>query len=279
MLTSLTRRTRLTATAAACTAALAVGGVCLASGAADAGAHRAVPAPPTVPTRADQIQNVDQVKTAIKGYYGDTLTSTPDPTDTSKKLHEPAANGSWAKETDGVGRAVRSYLARQGTAHDSHAKKKVLLLDVDDTSLVTYDYEISTSFVYNPATNAQFVNAAVFPKVPGTQRTARYAAGHGYTVIYLTGRPEAQRAGTLRNLQRQGFPVSNATLYLKDAGAAYLSSCAPSCSTVQTKSLTRRYIESKGYRITANVGDQYSDLKGGYAKRTFKLPNPMYYLP
>jgi hypothetical protein len=29
----------------------------------------------------------------------------------------------------------------------------------------------------------------------------------------------------------------------------------------------------------ANFGDQYSDLKGGYADRTFKLPNPNYFLP
>jgi hypothetical protein len=29
----------------------------------------------------------------------------------------------------------------------------------------------------------------------------------------------------------------------------------------------------------ANFGDQPSDLKGGHAERTFKLPNPNYYLP
>src|SRR4051812_11069764 len=38
-----------------------------------------VPAPPASPTRAGQIQNIDQVRTAIKGYYGDTLTSVTDP--------------------------------------------------------------------------------------------------------------------------------------------------------------------------------------------------------
>jgi hypothetical protein len=47
-----------------------------------AGDH-AVPAPPANPTSADQIQNLDQVKTAIKGYYGDTLTSQKDPVDGS----------------------------------------------------------------------------------------------------------------------------------------------------------------------------------------------------
>jgi len=27
------------------------------------------------------------------------------------------------------------------------------------------------------------------------------------------------------------------------------------------------------------MGDQESDLRGGYAEKTFKLPNPVYFLP
>jgi len=52
-----------------------------------------------------------------------------------------------------------------------------------------------------------------------------------------------------------------------------------SCPTIQYKSGTRAYIESMGYKIVANFGDQFSDLIGGFAKRTFKMPNPNYYLP
>ncbi len=52
-----------------------------------------------------------------------------------------------------------------------------------------------------------------------------------------------------------------------------------SCPTIQYKSGTRAYIESQGYDIVADFGDQYSDLLGGYADKTFKLPNPNYYLP
>ena len=54
---------------------------------------------------------------------------------------------------------------------------------------------------------------------------------------------------------------------------------AASCPTIQYKSGTRAYIESQGYDIVASFGDQYSDLLGGYADQTFKLPNPSYYLP
>ncbi len=52
-----------------------------------------------------------------------------------------------------------------------------------------------------------------------------------------------------------------------------------SCATIPYKAGTRAYIESQGYDIVADFGDQYSDLLGGYADRTFKLPNPSYYLP
>ena len=37
--------------------------------------------------------------------------------------------------------------------------------------------------------------------------------------------------------------------------------------------------QQRGFRIVANFGDQFSDLKGGYADKTFKLPNPTYFLP
>ncbi len=52
-----------------------------------------------------------------------------------------------------------------------------------------------------------------------------------------------------------------------------------SCTTVHYKSATRAHIESLGYDIVANFGDQYSDLQGGYEDRAFKLPNPNYFLP
>ena len=52
-----------------------------------------------------------------------------------------------------------------------------------------------------------------------------------------------------------------------------------SCATIAYKSGTRAYIESQGYDIVANFGDQWSDLLGGFADKTFKMPNPNYYLP
>jgi hypothetical protein len=63
----------------------------------------------------------------------------------------------------------------------------------------------------------------------------------------------------------------------------YLQFCktdsASGCSTTHYKTATREHIESMGYDIVANFGDQFSDLNGGFADKTFKMPNPSYFLP
>ena len=41
----------------------------------------------------------------------------------------------------------------------------------------------------------------------------------------------------------------------------------------------RAIVERRGFRILANVGDQWSDLDEGWSARRFKLPNPMYVIP
>ncbi|PKU74023.1 Acid phosphatase 1 [Dendrobium catenatum] len=46
------------------------------------------------------------------------------------------------------------------------------------------------------------------------------------------------------------------------------------------KSEKRSEMVADGYRIHGNSGDQWSDLLGSNTgNRSFKLPNPMYYIP
>ncbi|MCW2594905.1 MAG: acid phosphatase [Jatrophihabitans sp.] len=249
-------------------------------------AARSVPAPPANPTSADQIQNIDQVRTAIKGYYGDTPTSTPDPVDGAKTLHTFSLTGSYAKEMAAVEQNAAKWLAHPRKGHDypvpPNQGPKAVLLDIDDTTLNTFNYEIYSNFAFNPATNAAFVNSAAFPAVPGMPTLVNQAVGQGYTIFFLTGRPEGQRPGTVTNLANAGYPsVPSGHLFLKDqVNQPWLASCSPTCTTIQYKSLTRKHIEKDlGFDIVANFGDQFSDLAGGYADQTFKLPNPMYFLP
>lgn len=46
----------------------------------------------------------------------------------------------------------------------------------------------------------------------------------------------------------------------------------------QYKADVRRRLVNGGYHIWGIVGDQYSSIQGSPSGRTFKLPNPMYYV-
>ena len=41
---------------------------------------------------------------------------------------------------------------------------------------------------------------------------------------------------------------------------------------------TESNLRSAGY-VAVNMGDQMSDLDGGFGERTYKLPNPFYFVP
>ena len=136
--------------------------------------------------------------------------------------------------------------------------------------------------MFNATTNANFVNAgsaSVFPAVPGMLDLEDEAEAKGYTVFFLTGRPESQHAHRgqpdRRGLRLRLTPTSTS----RTTPARGWRAAHPRCTHVQYKSLTRQHIESLGYDIVANLGDQFSDLDGGFADRTFKIPNPMYFLP
>jgi predicted secreted acid phosphatase len=292
----ITRRRALTvsAVAAAAVAAFASAGVGYAATNDSATAEHSKPAQTpsaqpaiqtSTPRSEKDITNIDVLRQQIKNYYGDPLgTGTF------------SAHSNYAKEASQVAADGEKYLAHakvQGKA------TKAIVLDVDDTVLTNYNYELASNWAFNPTTNAEFVNDQKFPATPGMVDLAKTAEREGYAIIYLTGRPSTQEQATLGNLTADGvgvdagFPKPTSIkggedgLFTKPAVAdypAYLKqACADdpngSCTTIDYKSATRKHIESLGYDIVANFGDQFSDLKGGAADKTFKLPNPSYYLP
>jgi hypothetical protein len=213
-----------------------------------------------------QIPNLGIVKNQIKAYYGDTGGQQP-----------TVGSDYWAEVTGVEGKALKQLPHLLKKATDAPA----LVFDVDDTTLSTYNYEVTHDFGYNAQENADYIHNHGMGPVFGMVDFANYAASKGVTVYYLTGRPESQRADTVRDLLAAGYPdVTDATLFMRnrDNPPAYLP-CEPTCTTIQYKSLTRQHIETLGFDIVMDVGDQYSDLDGGYTDSTVKVPNPMYYLP
>lgn len=94
----------------------------------------------------------------------------------------------------------------------------------------------------------------------------------GFKVFLLTGRSEQHRNITVQNLMNAGLTnwdklILRAT---DDHGK----------TAIVYKSKKRDEIVKEGYRILGNSGDQWSDLLGSsMSMRSFKVPNPMYYIP
>ncbi|WP_445151777.1 HAD family acid phosphatase [Baekduia sp. Peel2402] len=148
-------------------------------------------------------------------------------------------------------------------------KKQAIVFDVDETALSNYSAIVADGFVYGPKSQAEAVDeigTAIKPSLD----LFNLAKSKGVDVFFITGRGEAVRDHTASNLAREGF-TGYKELVLKPAGFTG--------TTVAYKAGARKAIEDQGYNILASVGDQYSDLAGGYADLAVKLPNPFYYLP
>ena len=178
-------------------------------------------------------------------------------------------SGEWrATTTRKIRRAksfVRRWLARH---HGANRPKPAIVLDIDDTSLSLYDCAKARNFV------APLV-CAVQPTLPADPPDP----------VALLRWPSARRGRVLHHRTPRGpagvhGDAARGPACYRGPNTLYLRpNNDHNTSLVPYKSGTRKKITRAGYRILVNVGDQQSDLTGGYAKRTYKLPNPMYFTP
>jgi predicted secreted acid phosphatase len=226
------------------------------------------------------IPNIDSVKSTIRTYYHASSTGI------ANKESSP-----YISELAEIEAANTDRLVNQCKREARKGGSPAVVFDADDTTLWTYDMEDNAMhFNFDPVLqDTQWVQPMRFPAVPGMVDLVNAVGAAGCTVVGLTGRREPQRAATLGNLELVGYDYfTEANYYTKWASGAtpdptiYAGTPCENnggCSTIQYKSAVRRYVESQGYDIIANFGDQFSDLIGGYADRAVKLPNPTYYLP
>lgn len=97
------------------------------------------------------------------------------------------------------------------------------------------------------------------------------ARSKSVAVFFITGRKAEvrERLATEATLKNAGYDGWTMLLMRPDG--------FPNVMTFKT--VMREKIEGLGFTIIANVGDQDSDLVGGHAERTFKVPNPFYFIP
>ena len=176
-------------------------------------------------------------------------------------------SGSYRADTSRVAREARDYLDARLAAG---VVKPAIVFDVDETLISNYPYlEKDVDFGYIPALHGQWEARAVAPAIEPVRDLCRYAKNKGVAVFIITARPERQRTATSENLKRIGCDGYE-KMYLKTS---------PQEDGARYKTSKRREITESGYTILVNIGDQESDLRGGFSERTFKLPNHFYLIP
>ncbi|HKN82540.1 MAG TPA: HAD family acid phosphatase, partial [Pyrinomonadaceae bacterium] len=128
----------------------------------------------------------------------------------------------------------------------------------------------------------QWCDRAEAGAVPGAVEFLNYAFRHGVHVFYITNRRQPEKAGTVANLKKLGFPdVREDTVMVREGGTPSKES--------------RRQSVSARYRIVLLVGDNLNDFnddfsgksvaerkaqvdreRAEFGSRFIVVPNPMY---
>lgn len=172
----------------------------------------------------------------------------PVPAPTARVTRTVAASAvteaQWLADVTAALAPARPWIEQRSAA--LHGGRPAIVLDIDNTSLETH---------FHPF---------LMPAVPATLDLARFARSRGVAVFFVTARPDFVEPVTRFGLQHAGYPVDG--LYGRDLGDLF--------HAVQDfKTASRADIESRGYTIVANIGNNLTDLQGGHAERTFKLPD------
>lgn len=179
---------------------------------------------------------------------------------------------------------LRNHMA--GRKRIRSAKPPAVVVDVDETVLDNSHYQaelVLRGVAYTSESWQAWCNRAEAGAVPGAIDFLNYAFHRGVHVFYITNRRQPEKAGTIENLKKLGFPgVSEETVMIREPG--------PNPS----KESRRRKVASR-YRIALLIGDNLNDFSDDFAGRSvvdrkvqvdrersefgsrfIVIPNPMY---
>nr|XP_016436575.1 PREDICTED: acid phosphatase 1-like [Nicotiana tabacum] len=153
--------------------------------------------------------------------------------------------------------------------------KDVWVFDIDETTLSNLPYYARSDVAFGaiPYNNTKFnawVAEGKAPAIPSILGVYKTVLSLGIKTVFITGTRESFRKVRITNLKKAGY-TNWAKLILKGENDTR--------SAVEYKSSKRRELVKAGYRIIGNIGDQWSDLIGdNLGARTFKVPDPLYYI-
>jgi acid phosphatase len=209
-----------------------------------------------VPQAPPQPLNIDKIKDVLLAYQA----------------------GEYDGDVAAVFAAARAYVERRA----GEVSKPALVLDIDETSLSNWSNLKANNFGFiadgacdrlpsGPCGFKAWILQGVAPAIKPALDLFNAAKAKGVAVFFITGRRDRERQATLWNLDRAGYE-GWAKLVTRPDDDAH-----PTVEAYKTEE--RRKLAEAGYTIIATVGDQQSDLDGGFAECTFKVPNPFYFIP
>ncbi|WP_344014528.1 HAD family acid phosphatase [Streptomyces thermospinosisporus] len=152
----------------------------------------------------------------------------------------------WQRDCQAVMDKALPYL-KERIAQGKPGEKQAIVLDIDNTAL-----ETDFGFSFPQPANKPVLKAA------------QYAEERGVDLFFVTARPDIIYAPTAWNLDQAGYESSG--LYVRGFLDLFKD-------VAEYKTAQRIDIERKGYTIIANIGNSATDLSGGHAEKTFKLPD------
>ncbi len=165
-------------------------------------------------------------------------------------------------------------------------KPPAIIVDADETVLDNSRFQaelILRNVAYTSQAWQDWVNRAEAGAVPGALEFLNYSFRRGVRVFYITNRRQTEKAGTVANLKKLGFPdVSEETVMIREQG------------TTSSKESRRQSVRSR-YRVVLLVGDNLNDFNDDFSGKSIAdrkaqvdreqsefgtqfivVPNPMY---
>ncbi len=175
--------------------------------------------------------------------------------------------GEYDRQIQNVTDSAREYL--DGVVKSAPAQDKLAaVFDIDETSLSNWAAMADCGFCAYTVERKLYSedhDTAIAPVL----QLYNFAKAKGVALFFVTGRQEAERAVTIKNLNEVGYSGWADLIMQPDGNKLPAGVFKPK---------DRQAIVDKGYRIVLNIGDQASDLAGCCSERVFKLPNPFYLL-
>ena len=151
---------------------------------------------------------------------------------------------------------ARSLLDARLTVADN--RPAAVILDVDETILDNMAFEtrmIRAGKTYDPAEWLKWINESAGRAIPGAAEFLAYAQSRGVKPFYITNRKREEKAGTLANLRRLGYPVTADHLLVRGERPEW---------EPRDKTPRRDYVASQ-HRVLLVIGDDLNDFLNAHA--------------